>query len=98
MVIHASKYAQPPAVTQHALRGNSLQTLLQDVLSLSQQLTLGQRDSAPSPAVIEAFQAAKYSLTIAVASIKGRSTLLEKEVIASNQKSLPKMAKRMGAK
>jgi hypothetical protein len=75
--------------------GESLQSLSQDIFSLSQRLTL---ESVPNLAVIEAFRSAKYSLTMAIASMEGRNALPEKDVIASNQKSWPETANRMGAR
>jgi hypothetical protein len=77
--------------------GESLQTLSQDVFSLSQALT-SRQEGDPNPAVIEAFRSAKYSLTTAIASLDGRSALPEKDVIAPNQRSWPETAERMGAK
>lgn len=98
--IHAPKRVQHTVLPQRILRGGeSLQTLTQDIVSLSQRLTSGEEEqSAPNPAVIEAFRSAKYSLTTAVASMEGRSALPEKDVIAPNQKSWPETAERMGAK
>jgi hypothetical protein len=72
-----------------------LQSLSQDIFSLSQKLTL---ESVPNLAVIEAFRSAKYSLTTAIASMEGRNALPEKDVIAPNQKSWPETANRMGAR
>jgi hypothetical protein len=77
--------------------GESLQSLSQDVFSLSQMLT-SRQESAPNPAIIEAFRSAKYSLTTAIASLDGKAALPEKENIAPNQKSWPETAERMGAK
>jgi hypothetical protein len=48
--------------------------------------------------MVEAFRAAKYSLTSAIASFNGKAALPEKDVIAPNQKSWSEMAERMGAK
>jgi hypothetical protein len=73
-----------------------VQTLSQEVFTLSQALTSRQGD--PNPAVIEAFRSAKYSLTTAIASLDGRSALPEKDVIAPNQRSWPETAQRMGTK
>ena len=65
--------------------------------SLSQALTSRQGED-PNPAVLEAFQSAKYSLTTAITSIDGKGALPEKDVIAPNQRSWPETSKRMGAK
>jgi hypothetical protein len=75
--------------------GESLQTLSQEIFSLSQRLT---SESDPNPAVMEAFRSAKYSLATAIASMEGNSALPEKDVIAPNQKSWPETAARMGVK
>ena len=74
-----------------------MQSLSQDVFSLSQMLT-SRQESAPNPAIIEAFRSAKYSLTTAIGSLDGKAALPEKENIAPNQKSWPETAERMGAK
>jgi hypothetical protein len=88
---------QEGAPPQRVLGGGvSVQTLSQEIFSLSQRLTSESGD--PNPAVIEAFRAAKYSLTTAIASMEGNSALPEKDVIAPNQKSWPETARRMGAK
>jgi hypothetical protein len=92
----ASEYVQQAAPSQHIPRGReSLQLLSQEIFSLSQRLT---SESAPNPAVLEAFRSAKYSLTAAIASVEGNSALPEKDVLAPNQRSWPETAKRMGAK
>jgi len=95
-LIYAPESTQQPPPQRFLGGGESLQTLSQDVFSLSQALTSRQGD--PNPAVIEAFRSAKYSLTTAIASLDGRSTLPEMDIIASNQRSWPEIAERMGAK
>jgi hypothetical protein len=98
--IHASERIQQAAPPQHISGGGeSLQTLTQDIFSLSQRLASRQgEESAPNLAVVEAFRAAKYSLTSAIASFNGKGALPEKDVIAPNQKSWSETAERMGAK
>ena len=76
--------------------GESVQTLSQRLFSLSQKLT--SESGALNLVVIEAFQSANYSLVTAIASMEGNSALLEKDVIAPNQKSWPETAQRMGTK
>jgi hypothetical protein len=97
---HASECIQQAAPPQHVSGGGeSLQTLTQDIFSLSQRLASRQgEESAPNLAMVEAFRAAKYSLTSAIASFNGKAALPEKDVIAPNQKSWSETAKRMGAK
>ncbi len=73
---------------------DSLQTLTQDIAALSH--TLASKSS--SSAVLEAARLAKYTLTVAIASIQGSNALLEKDVVAPNQKSWTETAKRMGIK
>ena len=92
--------AAPRPPPQHISGGGeSLQSLTQDIFSLSQRLASRQgEESAPNQAVIEAFRSAKYSLTTVIASMEGKGALPEKDVIAPNQKSWPETAKRMGAK
>ena len=91
--------APRPPPQQISGGGESLQSLTQDIFSLSQRLASRQgEESAPNWAVIEAFQSAKYSLTTVIASMEGKGVLPEKDVIAPNQKSWPETAKCMGAK
>ncbi|KAI0246054.1 hypothetical protein BJV78DRAFT_1286809 [Lactifluus subvellereus] len=91
---------QDPDQPQHNFRTeDSLHTLTQDIRILSNQLTskIGQ-SSAPSPAVLEAVQSAKYTLTAAIASSQGTSALPHKNFIVPNQKSWMETAKWMGVK
>ena len=53
---------------------------------------------APSQAVHDAFQLAKYSLETAIASMQGTSTLLDKDNIMPNQRSWLETAEWMGTK
>ena len=73
-----------------------MQTLSQEIFTLSQALTFQQGDL--DLAIIEAFQSAKNSLTMAIASLDRRSALSKKDVIAPNQRSWPEMAQWMDAK
>ena len=96
----APGYVQQDSATppHHVPReGESLQSLSQDIFSLSQMLT-SRQESAPNPAIIEVFQSAKYSLTMAITSLNGKAALLEKKNIAPNQKSWPETAEYMGTK
>ena len=94
----APERAQQAAPPQHASKGGeSLQSLTQDIFSLSQALTSRHADITNS-AVVEAFWSVKYSLAMAIASIEGERALPEKDVIAPNQRSWPETAKRMGAR
>jgi hypothetical protein len=98
-LINVPERVQPSAPPHCSLGGGeSLQALSQEVFSLSQALTSRQGESAPNPAIIEAFRSAKYSLTTAIASLDGNAPLPEKDVIAPNQRSWPETAERMGAK
>ena len=79
---------------------DTLCALMHDIRVLSQQLTSDDLidQSAPPPAVLEAIRSAKYTLTAAIASAQGTSTLPHKDHIAPNQKSWAEMAERMGVK
>ncbi len=81
-LIYAPESTQQPPPQRFLGGGESLQTLSQDVFSLSQALTSRQGD--PNLAIIEAFQSTKYSLTMVIASLDGRSTLSEMDIIAPN--------------
>jgi hypothetical protein len=84
-LIYAPERVQHPSQPHRFLGGGeSLQTLSQDVFSLSQAITSRQGESVPNPAVIEAFRSAKYSLTTAIASLDGNAALPEKDDIAPN--------------
>ena len=82
--------------SQHIVRPKkSLQTLKHDITRLSGQID----QMTPSHAVMEAVHSAKYSLTVAIASMEGASASLPyKDVIAPNQHSWPEMAEWMGVK
>jgi hypothetical protein len=99
-LIHAPEHVQQAAPPRHILGGGeSLQSLTQDIFSLSQRLTSRQgEESTPNRDVIEAFRSAKYSLTAVITSMEGKGALPERDVIAPNQKSWPETAKRMGTK
>src|SRR6266851_2953500 len=73
---------------------DSLQTLTHDIAALSH--TLASKSS--SSAVLEAARSAKYTLTVAIASIQGSNALPEKDIVAPNQKSWTETAKWMGVK
>ena len=94
----APERAQQAAPPQHASKGGeSLQSLTQDIFSLSQALTSRHADIT-NPAVIEAFWSVKYSLATAIASMEGERALPEKDVIVPNQRSWPETAKHMGTR
>ena len=73
-----------------------MQTFSQEIFTLFQALTSQQGD--PDPAIIEAFQSAKYSLTMVITSLEERSALSEKDIIAPNQRFWPETAQQMDAK
>ena len=97
-LMYAPESAQQAAPPQHASKGGGfLQSLTQDIFSLSQALTSRHTDIT-NPAVVEAFWSVKYSLATAIASMEEKRALPEKDVIAPNQRSWPETAKRMGTR
>jgi hypothetical protein len=75
---------------------DEIDTLKQEITSLSQTLAAqGPTGSAP-PAVVEAYRSAKHSLTAAIACSQDSRALPEKDYIAPNQKTWKEMADRMG--
>ena len=78
----------------------SVQTLLQEIKLLSQQLDdkIGGLADDPNPDVMKAIRSAKHSLTAAIASTQGLRALPDKEDVAWNQNTWAETAERMGYK
>jgi hypothetical protein len=89
-----------PGPSQHVLTSEeSLHKVAQDIMMLSQKLLLDHTDQLTAPAFLQAARLARYTLTAALASLQGSSSLPDKDVIAPNQKnSWAETAERMGAK
>jgi hypothetical protein len=86
-------------VPEHSRPAEDLGTLTREITVLSQTLaSCPVAQSSSSPAVVEAFRAAKYSLTAAVASTQGTSALPDKEKIPPNQGTWPDTAEHMGVR
>src|SRR6267142_3320850 len=82
---------------EHSRLAHNLGTLPQEVSVLSWTLAtqpITKLDS--SPAIVEAFRTLKHSLTAAIASRQGTSTLPDKEKIPPNQKTWQETAQQMG--
>jgi hypothetical protein len=99
---NATQVPDKPQCASTSLLEESLQSLTQEIVRVSQSLTSGSiTQSTPAPAVMEAVRSAKYSLSAlsaAIASTEEVSALPERDRIAPNQKSWPETAKRMGVK
>jgi hypothetical protein len=78
-----------PDLESCPLPEETLQLLSQEINSLSQNLASASKNISRSSymAVLEAIHSAKYSLTAAVTSAEGTSTLPDKETLVPNQKS-----------
>ena len=78
----------------------SVQTLLQEIKLLSQQLDdkIGGLADDPGPDVVRAIQLAKHSLIVAIASTQGLGPLPDKENVPWNQNTWAETAERMGCK
>jgi hypothetical protein len=84
------------ASTPKATLLEEILTLTCEIISLSQNLASKKINQSHYPAVIEALQSTKYSLTVADALVQGTSALLDKELIPPNQNSWSETAARMG--
>jgi hypothetical protein len=99
---NATQVLDKPQCASTSLLEESLQSLTQEIVRVSQSLTSGSiMQSTLAPAVMEAICSAKYSLlalSVAIASTEEVSTLPERDRIVPNQKSWPETAKYMDVK
>ena len=67
----------------------SVQTLMKDIMSLSQELNdkIKDKPEEPDPAVMQAVRSVKHTLTATIASIQGTRALPNKENIPPNQRT-----------
>ena len=86
----------PP--TQSDQSSGALQILTQEINALSDKVLALSDPLAPSQAILDAFQLAKYRLEMAIASMQGTSALPDKDNIMPNQRSWLEMAECMGTK
>ena len=89
------EHVHNPKVSRASSTQGSVQKLMEDINSLSQELNdkINKLTGEPDPVVIEAVRSVKHTLTAALAFTWGAQALPNKENILPNQKSWTETAK-----